>query len=159
MGKTLQVILVNDVPNLGKSSEVKTVSSGYARNFLFPKHWAVPATPKAVEEAKERLARKVAEEEKRREAMKETLTTLGKLVVTLQANASSDGTLFAGIHAKEIATALQTQGMQDITEAMILLSSPIKKVGSHSFELMVDRDTRVTGTVQVEPASSTTTNA
>lgn len=155
MGKTIQVILVNDVPSLGKSSEVKTVSPGYARNLLFPKNLAILATPKAIAQANVRLERRVKEEEERRDKMKETLARLEYLTVTMSATASPDGTLFAGIHAAQIVEKLHEQGMSDVSESMISLSTPIKKVGDHPFELVFDPTTHVKGTVHVESKTST----
>ena len=62
----MKVILLADVKSIGKKDEIVNVSDGYARNFLFPKKWAVEATPGALKEIEKKRAAEAAREAERR---------------------------------------------------------------------------------------------
>ena len=105
----MKVILLCDVKGTGKKDDVLNVSDGYARNFLFPKKWAVEATPGAVKEIeRKRAAEARLEAERRAEAQKVADSIKGK-VVNLQVKCGDKGRLYGSITTQEIADQLKAQ--------------------------------------------------
>ncbi len=105
----MKVILQADVKGQGKKGDIKEVSDGYARNFLFPKKLAIEATKtniNAVEGKKEAAAYHKGKEIEEATALKEKLSTLS---VKLSAKAGEGGRLFGSITNKDIAEALKMQ--------------------------------------------------
>ena len=126
----MQIILQEDVQNLGKKGEVKDVAPGYARNHLLPRGLAVEATPQRLKEwekrrKKEEKINKEKEEHARKLAEKITNTNL-----TFQMPAGDGGRLFGSVTASDIATKLSEAGV-DIERKSIELPEPIKSVGEH----------------------------
>jgi hypothetical protein len=95
MGKSIEVILLDDVPELGRSGDACRVRSGYARNFLFPQKLAVtmtPGTKRLIEKKRAEAVVRLAKEKEEAEAL---LQKLEKLVLTCSVKANADGRLFA----------------------------------------------------------------
>lgn len=128
----MKVILLSDVPKLGKKFEVKDVSDGYARNFLIKNKMAEQATASTLKRSEENK-KKFEEERKKKDS--EMLAKMGSLrAVTLSAKSNEDGQLFAGIKKDELSKALSESGL-DVAEENIILEKPIKKIGEHTIEL------------------------
>lgn len=128
----MQVILLKDVPRVGKKFDVVTVSAGYANNFLLPKKLAEPATAKKVLEIESRREAMKAEEDARIADLKEKLMSLQDTDVTITAKADDNGHLYKKINAGDIAHALKEDLDIEIPETSILLDTPIHEVGDHS---------------------------
>lgn len=131
----MQVILLKDVPRVGKKLDVVTVSDGYASNFLFPKKLAEPATPKKVLELESRREAMKAEEDAKIADLKEKLTSLQDADVTITAKADGQGNLYKKIHAADIAHALKEDHDIELPETSILLDAPLHEVGDHEIPL------------------------
>lgn len=126
----MKVILQKDVKNIGKVGELVSVSSGYARNFLFPRKLASEATEKRVNEL-EHLKR-VAEIQKKK-ALADREALLAKLkgvTVTFKAAAGDTDKLFGTITTIDISKELEKQG-HSIDRRDIHLEEPIKLLGQH----------------------------
>ena len=98
----MEVILLSDVKALGKKGELKEVSAGYARNFLFPKKLAVEATPGNLKQLKEEQARRKHKAAQDEETARELAAKLGGLTLTFQTKAGEGGKLFGSITGKDI---------------------------------------------------------
>lgn len=126
----MKVLFLKDVPKLGKKHDVKEVSDGYARNFLFPKKLAEPAT----KEAEQRVLKIKKEQAEMRkideDLLMKNLKALADTVVTLQGKANEKGHLFAAIHKEEIISKIRETGLR-IPADHILLEKPIKETGEH----------------------------
>ena len=81
----MKVILLQDIPGTGKKNQIVNVSDGYARNFLFPRKWAVEATPNAVREVERRNELQRAKEAARLQEAEELAARLRDKVICLQA--------------------------------------------------------------------------
>lgn len=128
----MKVIFLKDVKGQGRKGELKEVSDGYARNYLFPKKLAFEATPAAIEEVKRKEAHleKLRKEEK---AEAEALAKrLEKLSVEIKGNSGQGGKLFGAITSQEIAEALESQHGIAIEKNKIEQSEPIKRHGNYS---------------------------
>ena len=79
----MKVILLCDVKGTGKKNEILNVSDGFARNYLFPRKWAMEATPGAVKEIERKHALEAKQEQERREAAMEKAAALrGKVIIS-----------------------------------------------------------------------------
>jgi large subunit ribosomal protein L9 len=127
----VQVILSEDVPNLGRPGDVVRVRAGYARNYLLPRNMAVEANSRNLRafEHQKRMAM-VKREALRAQAMTEK-ERLESLQLTLTAHAGDEGKLFGSVTNLDLERALRDQGYA-IDRRRILLSEPIKQLGDYS---------------------------
>jgi large subunit ribosomal protein L9 len=127
----VQVILNEDVPNLGRPGDVVRVRAGYARNYLLPRKMALEANSRNLRafEHQKRMAM-VKREALRTQAMTEK-ERLENLQLTLTAHAGEEGKLFGSVTNLDLERALREQGYV-IDRRRILLSEPIKQLGDYS---------------------------
>jgi large subunit ribosomal protein L9 len=145
----VQVILQDDVPNLGKIGEVVRVKPGYARNFLFPRGLAVEANPnslRVLEHQKRLVSAKADREHKQAESAASHLNGL-KLVV--KARAGEEGRLFGSVTTMDIERLLAEKGVR-IERRRITLEEPIKQLGTYPISVQVGRQVRATIELTVE---------
>lgn len=131
----MKVILLKDFKNLGNEGDVVSVSDGYVRNFLFPKRIAVIATPEAIEEIE---AKRVEEAKKKKAKMAELakiVEELSKTTILLSKEASSTGTLFGSVTAKEISEKIMEAKKMAIDPSNIKLEEPIKNIGEYAINV------------------------
>ena len=128
----MKVILLQDVKGKGKKGQMIEVSDGYARNFMLPRKVAIEATADAVntmrmndKATQERIAREKAE------AM-DTAKKLRELTVVVKAKGGGAGRLFGAVTTNEIADALKGQSGIALDKRKIVLSDPIKNVGTYT---------------------------
>jgi large subunit ribosomal protein L9 len=124
----MQVILKKDIEKLGKAGEVVSVRRGYARNFLLPKEFALPATGanlKVVEEEKKRAALRQEKEKKDAQELAEKINS-SSCTITVQAG--QDGKLYGSVTNQDIAQAYKLEGI-NIDKKKIELPQPIKEAG------------------------------
>jgi large subunit ribosomal protein L9 len=135
----MQVILRDDVPNLGRPGDVVKVRPGYARNFLLPRSLAVEANPKNLRafEHEKRLAL-LRREAKRSDALK-IKERLEQLTIEIAARAGEGGKLFGSVTNIDIERALGGLGVS-IDRRRILLAEPIKELGEFVVPVRVDAD-------------------
>jgi len=127
----MRVILLNDVAKLGRKAEIKNVSPGYAKNYLFPRGLAAVLTSTAVLEleAQSEAVKKAAEKEL---LMAETLASkLDGLEIEVPLKVSKEGIGYAAVSASKIAETLQKLGL-NIKSGQIKINSPIKKLGEYT---------------------------
>lgn len=142
----MKVILLQDVKGKGKKGEVKNVSDGYARNYLFPKKLAEEATSGNLNalKANQKKERKQAEAEKAEaERLKEKIE---KLTVDISAKSGEDGRLFGSVTSKQIAEQLKKLNVK-VDKRKIELDQPIRALGYTKVPVKVHHE--VTATVNV----------
>lgn len=137
----MKVILLQDVPKVGRRYEIKDVSDGYARNFLLAQKLAKVASPetiKKIEEEKKNAegARKIWEAEARK---KITETIDAGLVMSAKAN--KDGGLFSGIKKEEVLKLIKEKIGLNLFGEDLLLDKPIKQTGEHNLGVKIGKDT------------------
>jgi large subunit ribosomal protein L9 len=137
----MKVILLKDIPKVGKKFESKEVTAGYARNFLLPQGLAEVATDKTL--AKIKLQRSLHEEKVKiqEEKLAEKLANIKDAVITLKEKANEKGHLFAGIHADELVSHIKDELGLDVVASHIKLEQPIKEIGEHEVALEVQGKT------------------
>ena len=131
----MKVILQQDVKGQGKKGELKEVSDGYARNFLFPRKLAVEATADNINTMKLQEKAKQAQIAKEKAEARENADKLKDCTVKISAKAGSNGKLFGAVTSKEISDALAAQYNIEIEKNKIIQAEPIKTYGS--FEVKV----------------------
>lgn len=147
MPTTINVILQQDVHNLGKTGEVVKVRPGFARNFLLPNGMAASATTNNVN----RLAHEKRQAEAKNAKAKATATELAAKIaatpISLSRKVGEDNKLFGSVTTKEIESALAEKGVE-IDRRKIHLADPIKTAGN--FELPVKLGHDVNATIKLE---------
>ena len=148
----VQVILRDDVPNLGKIGDVVRVKPGYARNFLLPRGLAVEANPKnlrMLEHHKRVITAMADREHKSAEA---SAKRLDGLQLTVRARAGEEGRLFGSVTNMDVERLLAEKGFQ-VDRRRIALAEPIKQLGTFPITVQVGRTVRATVqlTVEAEP--------
>src|SRR5579883_3145992 len=126
----MQVILKQNVPNLGKKGEVKNVKDGYFMNFLKPRNLADVATDATIKQAEDMRKRGVVQHERIREQASEIKDKLKGLKVTIKAKAQGDK-LYGSITEKEILKALEEKLNVRLEKEHLLLSEHIKVLGTY----------------------------
>ena len=130
----MKVILKQDVKGTGKKGEILDVSDGFAKNFLFKKGLAEPASSTAVNVLtmqKEAEARRRAEEIA---AIRENAKKMDKATVTVPIRCGENGKVFGSVTSKEIAARLAESGYE-VDKKKILLKEPIKQAGEYNVEI------------------------
>ncbi|MBI2582869.1 50S ribosomal protein L9 [Candidatus Azambacteria bacterium] len=139
----MKVILLQDIPKMGKAGDVKTVADGFARNFLFPRGMAKPATESAIKEAEQQKAareKKAEEELQAIEALAEAVDGLElKVPVRVPENpAGEKKRAYGGVNAEMLADYLQKEGFSKIEKKNVALETPLKEVGEYPVKLEFD---------------------
>jgi len=144
----MEIILREDIENLGTRGDVVKVAAGYARNFLLPKKLAVPATDSN---------RKIVEQERqahlRREAKQigeaqELAKLVGAVTVTITRKAGENDQLFGSVTAADISDALTAQHY-NVERRKINLEEPIRTLGGHKVTVRLHREVTAEITVNV----------
>ena len=132
----MKVILLCDVKDTGKKNEIISVSDGFARNFLFPRKWAMEATPNAVKEIERKHAlEEKLEAERRAEAMSRAESLKGK-TIQISAKCGEKGRLYGSITVQEIADALKAQHGVEVEKRKIECE-PIRQTGEYDATVWV----------------------
>ena len=147
MPTTINVILQQDVKNLGKTGELVRVRPGFARNFLIPNQLAATATTGNVNRLEHEKRQAAGRNAKAKAAMQEIATKIAATPVTLARKTGEEGKLFGSVTTKEIEAALAEKGVT-VDRRKIQLAEPIKTTGT--FELPVKLGYDVTATIKVE---------
>ena len=148
----MKVILLQDVKGKGKKGQMLEVSDGYARNFMLPKKLAIEATPDAIntmrmndKATQERIAREKAEALAISKQIRE-------LTVTVTAKGGGAGKLFGSVTNTEIAEALAKQSGIKLDKRKIVLSDPIKSVGTYTVTCKLGYEINAPLSVKIEEA-------
>ena len=142
----MKIILMEDVPALGRRGEVRDVATGYARNFLLPKKLAVEATPANVRNLDQLKRRRTHEEALARDVAQAAAERVAALTLTVATRASEDGRLYGSVSAQDIVSFLERHGIA-VERRRVLLEEPIKTLGEYRVSLRLHAD--VTATLPV----------
>jgi len=123
---------LKNVPGTGNMGEVKDVSDGYARNFLFKKNLAKQATDDSLENLKASEAKKKKEMERDLKENQKKASKLDGENIELSAKVNDKGILYAAINQADIAVAVKKDLKTDIEADQILIAKPIKELGEHT---------------------------
>ena len=127
----MQIILIQDVNNLGGANEVVTVKNGYARNFLIPQKFAVEASTSNLKQLEERLKQIRKKEEKMLAEINKVIAALQEGPVTIGAKTGTTGKIFGSVTTVQVAKAIREQKGYEIDRRRIQLLDEIKELGSY----------------------------
>ena len=141
MAHHINVVLTEDLANLGKSGELVRVRPGYARNYLIPRGLAYEATTgnrKRIEQERQRLE---AAESERRDAASAVAPQLENVSLTFSARVGEEGKLFGSVTTADIAQQLEAQGIH-VERRQIDLHEPIKALGVYRVPIRLHADVK-----------------
>ena len=148
----MKVILLQDVKGKGKKGQMIEVSDGYARNFMLPKKMAIEATADAIntmrmndKATQERIAKEKAE-------ALATSNKLREMTLTVYAKGGGAGRLFGSVTNQEIADALKAKTGIALDKRKIVISDPIKSVGTYTVTCKLGYEITAKLTVKIEEA-------
>lgn len=146
----MEVLLLKDVDQLGRAGEIKRVSDGYARNYLFPRELAVLATPGTVKQAERHLEAEVSRQAKTLSDAQALAQLLDGTVITFQARAGELDRLYGSITNANIAEALQEKVGREVDRRKIDLVEPLKELGTHAVTIRLAPEAEAKVTVVIE---------
>jgi len=131
----MQVLLITDVPGLGQTGDVVTVSDGYARNYLLPKKFATKVTPSALKLLEKLRIQQETTKKLELESAKELASKLSKLSCTITSKTSEGGgKLYGSVSAADIVENLKAQSIV-LDKKCIELEHPIKEIGVYNVKV------------------------
>jgi large subunit ribosomal protein L9 len=149
----MEVILKEDVANLGHRGDVVKVADGYGRNFLLPRKLAMQATEankSVIEQMKSAAARRSATEKAQAE---ELVSKIELVALSFTRKSGENGQLFGSVTSADIAADLSTKGFE-IDRRKIQLNEPLKSLGDYTVAIKLHRE--VTAHIKVQVAGDAT---
>ena len=146
----MNVILLEKIGKLGEIGDTASVKAGYARNFLFPKGKAIPATKANLAEFEERRADLLAAHNKKVAASQARAAKIDGASLIIEVNASDEGKLFGSVGTREIADALNAQAGSDVSKAEVLMPHGVlRELGTTELTIDLGHDVAAQITVNV----------
>ena len=147
----MQIILKENIENLGFKDDLVKVKNGYGRNYLIPQGKAILATASAKKVLEENLKQKAFKEKK----IIQDANKLGEKLMTLDIKVSSKvgsgDKLFGSVSAPDIAKAFDTQGYEIEKNAISIPGKTIKRLGSYQARIRLHREVSIQFTFEVIP--------
>ena len=144
----MEVILKNDVKNLGYKDDVVTVKPGYGRNFLLPKGLAIMATASAKKMQAETVKQRAFKEQKIKKGAETTAAGLKDMIVKVGAKAGESGKIFGSITTVQLADAIKKLGYEVDRKNISINEDGIKNLGTYTAEVRFHKE--VVGNVTFE---------
>ncbi|QER42582.1 50S ribosomal protein L9 [Thermodesulfobacterium sp. TA1] len=135
----MEVILRTDVPKLGKAGDIVKVKDGYARNYLIPKGFAIPANQKNIKALEKERQLILAKAERERKKLLSLAEKLEGIELTIYRRKIEEDRIFGSVTAADIVSALKEKGIE-IDKKFIELEEPIKKLGTYEIPIKFSSD-------------------
>jgi len=140
----MEVILKQDIPNLGYANDIIKVKSGYARNYLIPNKMAIAATETNRKIFAENTKQKAYKEDKVRKEAETLAKALTGLTVKIGAEAADTGKIYGSVNNIQIADAIKKQYNYDVDRKRIILDAEhIKELGTYTAEIHLHKEIKV----------------
>jgi large subunit ribosomal protein L9 len=147
----MDVILKQDVPNLGNADDIVSVKDGYGRNYLIPRGIAIPATPSAKKMHAENQKQRAHKEDQLRENASSQKEKMEGTKLTIGAKTSSKGKIFGSVNTIQIAESLTGMGYEIDRRQITLREEAIKEVGTYTATVKLYKDIKVEIEFEVIP--------
>ncbi|MFN3555682.1 MAG: 50S ribosomal protein L9 [Bacteroidales bacterium] len=139
----MEIILIQDVPNLGFKDDIVTVKPGYARNYLIPQGMAIMALSSEKKKLAETLKQRAFKEEKVKKEAEKLAEKMTDIHVKIGAKAGTSGKIFGSVNALQIAEAIKAQYDIDIDRKKILVDGDsVKEVGVYKAKVNLHKEVR-----------------
>jgi len=145
----MKVILLQEVKKLGKKDDVLEVAEGYARNFLFAKKLAIPATTENMNVISQGKTAQTHREQRQKDEAQLLAAQLSKASIRLLVKTGESGKIFGTITSKDIASALKEQHGLDIDKKKIEIKAAIKNIGTFTAAIKLHATAVANVTIQV----------
>ena len=139
----MEIILKQDVQNLGNKDEIVKVKNGYARNYLIPNGLAVTATESAKKVLAENIKQRAHKEAKIKADAEVIAKKLEGVKLTIGAKTSSTGKIFGSVNTIQIAEALTQKGFDIDRKIISIQDDQVKEVGTYQAEIKLHREVKV----------------
>jgi large subunit ribosomal protein L9 len=135
----MKIILMEDVPTLGRRGEVREVATGYARNFLLPRKLALPATSANLQNLEHLKRQRDRAEVKARDEAQAAARRVEALTLAVTTRASDDGRLYGSVSAQDIVEFLEKHQVP-VEKRRVALAEPIKMLGEYRVPIKLHHD-------------------
>lgn len=138
--QNIELLLLENVDNLGIVGDIVQVKPGYARNYLLPHGLATTPSEGAIKAVEERRAEVERELKALREKLEATLAKLEGFELTMQRSHNDEGVLYGSVSQHDIALALQEEGFDEISDREVRIGDQIKHLDSYDIPIQLDKD-------------------
>ena len=140
----MQIILIQDVKNLGYKNDIVNVKPGYARNYLIPQGMAILATESARKVLAENMRQQAYKQEKIKKEAQDIATLLEGLTLRIPAKAAATGKIFGSVNNVQIANAIKEANGIEIDRKQIMIDDDtIKEVGNYTAKIRLHKEVSV----------------
>jgi len=136
----MEIILLQDVANLGSKDDVLVVKNGYGRNYLIPQKLAILATPSSKKVLSENLKQRAHKEAKLKEEALKQAEILKSISIVIGAKTSSTGKIFGSVNNIQVAEALKEKGFEVDRKQITIKEDSIKEIGKHTAKVKFHRE-------------------
>jgi large subunit ribosomal protein L9 len=146
----MEIILLEDVTNLGYKDDIVNVKNGYANNYLLPQGKAIIATPSNRKVHAENMRQRAFKEEKLRKDAETLKAAVNEKTIRLVAKVGENGHLFGSITSDQIAEALKEQHNYDVERKKIVVDgAKLKEVGTHTAQINIYKEIKAQINVEI----------
>lgn len=131
----MEVLLLEDIPGIGKKDDLLLVKDGYALNCLLPQRQALIATPTVRRRYAEQIRRRAEEKQMESTKQSDTAAAVSGKTIKFEKKITKTGKLYAAISEKHIAEALKKQHKIDVKESAVKIAEPIKTLGDFNISV------------------------
>jgi large subunit ribosomal protein L9 len=139
----MEIILKQDIPNLGHADDVVEVKDGYARNYLIPKGMAIIANESALKMHAENKRQRAHKEAKLIDEAKALASQIENKEISIGAKTSTSGKIFGSVNTIQIAEALQKKGFEIDRKNISIVGDSVKEVGKYKATIKLHREVSV----------------
>jgi len=140
----MEIILTQDVKNLGYKNDIVNVKPGYARNYLIPQGMAILATESARKVLAENMRQQAYKQEKIKKEAQELATVLEGLSLRIPAKAAQTGKIYGSVNNVQIANAIkEAKGIEIDRKQILVDDDTIKEVGNYKAKVRLHKDVTV----------------
>jgi large subunit ribosomal protein L9 len=145
----MKVVLRSDMQKLGKRGDICEVTDGYARNYLLPRGYAIPANHGIADQAAKMRQARDSKDARDRQAAETVARSLVQQVVRIPVRAGPEGRLFGSVTTATIAEAVAAQTGFDLDRHKFHLTEPIKALGSHQVPVRLHPEVEFPVTIEI----------
>jgi len=127
----MQVILIQDVDNLGAVNELVSVKNGYARNYLIPQKMALEASPSNMKQLEEKMKQKQKKEAKMLAEINSVIAVLKSSPLKVTAKTGTSGKIFGSVTSLQLTRAIRDQKGYEIDRKRINIADEVKELGTY----------------------------
>ncbi len=140
----MELILKEDIVNLGYKDDIVKVKNGYGRNFLIPRGMAILATPSAKKVLAENIRQKAHKEKQEIEEANTLAEALGALEIKIPAKVGSADKLFGSVSNIDLAAALDKEGHEIEKKYIMVKGGMVKRLGNYEAKIRLHREVNLT---------------